>query len=54
VRQGYHILKMLLERNTTSQDLSKVMADFYRHAKRLKRKLVFNRPKYRQSCLVFQ
>jgi hypothetical protein len=52
--QRYHLRKMVLERKTTLQDASRVMEDSHRHAKRLKRKLVFNRPKCRQSCLVFQ
>jgi transposase len=39
-RQRYHLLKMVLERKTTLQDASRLMGVSYRHAKRLKRKLM--------------
>jgi transposase len=39
-RQRYHLLKMVIERRTTLQDASTVMGVSYRHAKRLKKKLV--------------
>lgn len=39
-RQSYHLLKIVLERKTTLQDAGRLMRISYRHAKRLKRKLV--------------
>jgi molybdenum-dependent DNA-binding transcriptional regulator ModE len=39
-RQRYHLLKMVVEGNITLQDAGRLMAISYRHAKRLKRKLV--------------
>jgi transposase len=39
-RQRYHLLKMVLERKITLQDAGRLMEISYRHAKRLKRKLV--------------
>jgi hypothetical protein len=39
-RQRYHLLKMVVERKTTLHDVGRLMEISYRHAKRLKRKLV--------------
>ena len=39
-RQGYHLLKMVVEGKTTLKYASSVMGVSYRHGKRLKRKLV--------------
>jgi transposase len=39
-RQRYHLLKMVVEGNIALQDAGRLMAISYRHAKRLKRKLV--------------
>jgi transposase len=39
-RQRYHLLKMVVEGNITLHDAGRLMAISYRHAKRLKRKLV--------------
>jgi hypothetical protein len=39
-RQRYHLLKMVVEKKTTLQDASRLMEVSYRHAKRLKRKLI--------------
>jgi len=39
-RQRYHLLKMAVEGKVTLQDAGRVMAISYRHAKRLKRKLI--------------
>ena len=39
-RQRYHLLKMVLERKTTLQDAGRLMEISYRHAKRLKRRLL--------------
>lgn len=39
-RQRYHLLKMVLESKTTLQDAGRLMEISYRHAKRLKSKLV--------------
>lgn len=39
-RQGYHLLKMVVEGKTTLKYTSSVMGVSYRHGKRLKRKLV--------------
>ena len=39
-RQRYHLLKMVVEGKLTLQDAGRVMEISYRHAKRLKRKLV--------------
>jgi len=39
-RQRYHLLKMMVEGNIALHDAGRLMAISYRHAKRLKRKLV--------------
>jgi nickel-dependent lactate racemase len=39
-RQRYHLLQMLLESKTTLKEASRLMGVSYRHAKRLKRKLI--------------
>lgn len=39
-RQSYHLLKMVLERKIILQDAGGLMRISYRHAKRLKRKVV--------------
>jgi transposase len=39
-RQRYHLLKMVLESKTTLKHASRLMGISYRHAKRLKRKLI--------------
>jgi molybdenum-dependent DNA-binding transcriptional regulator ModE len=39
-RQRYHLLKMVIEGKITLKDAGRVMEISYRHAKRLKRKLI--------------
>jgi len=39
-RQRYHLLQMVLESKTTLKEASRLMGVSYRHAKRLKRKLI--------------
>ena len=39
-RQRYHLLKILIEGKITLKDAGRVMEISYRHAKRLKRKLI--------------